>query len=334
MRFLPTAATGLLHAKKVNLSHNQPRNSNRIAATFRCDLSDQIGWKINVIKIKLRYFLATNIMLICWEFSSKTWWYIYIYAIYVCMYVYIHMSQISPTTKSGGTKHWDVNYSQVANHQGNLQAWSSTCAANSTAGRSRTSMTVENRDATGAFSLSISSNLLFISSRKTICFSPCVGGAPVISGLLTKRPWGCQGLISKPPVGEILIQLVVEQIILYVFWCFWDDLSSWILHEIHEWNIWNGGILHWNWNPNLDQCQAYVGSSWESCMNSELTNIGAVKTTTHHPILNFVMVPRSGTRALRDKAAENHFRTKTVSNKLNPVTCTAEQYWCLYRSYH
>jgi len=43
MRFLPTAATGLLHAKKVNLSHNQPRNSNRIAATFRCDLSDQIG---------------------------------------------------------------------------------------------------------------------------------------------------------------------------------------------------------------------------------------------------------------------------------------------------
>ena len=61
---------------------------------------------------------------------------------------------------------------------------------------------------------------------------------------------------------------------------------------------------------------------------------GAVKTTTHHPILNFVMVPRSGTRALRDKAAENHFRTKTVSNKLNPVTCTAEQYWCLYRSYH
>ena len=61
---------------------------------------------------------------------------------------------------------------------------------------------------------------------------------------------------------------------------------------------------------------------------------GAVKTTTHHPILNFVMVPRSGTRALRDKAAENHFRTKTVSNKLNLVTCTAEQYWCLYRSYH
>jgi hypothetical protein len=37
---------------------------------------------------------------------------------------------------------------------------------------------------------------------------------------LTKRPWGCQGLISKPPVGEILIQLVVEQIILYVFLMF------------------------------------------------------------------------------------------------------------------
>ena len=300
MRFLPTAATGLLHAKKVNLSHNQPRNSNRIAATFRCDLSDQIGWKINVIKIKLRYFLATNIMLICWEFSSKTWWYIYIYICNICMYIYIYtclrylqqQNQVEPnigmwiiarlpTIK--GICRPEVQHAQPTQLPVEVEhPW-----------QWKTEMRPEH----------------FLYPFPAICYSFPVVKPFAFRHVLAVPPWfqvcwqkglgDAKGWSASHQLGRSSSSWWLNKSFSMFFWCFWDDLSSWILHEIHEWNIWNGGILHWNWNPNLDQCQAYVGSSWESCMNSELTNIWG--SQNYHPPPNFKL--RHGTKIWYSRAA-------------------------------